>query len=268
MHNFNPIFKEKTVTISFKEKLDQGKPLIGILQTVDCPEMAEIFALSGFDWLFVDMEHSALNVQSVQRILQAINGKCTGIVRVPSPDEMWIKRLLDAGAKGLIFPQVNSAREAENIIRRCKYPPEGSRGVGIARAQGYGLTFQDYVDTANREIAVILQIEHIDGVRNIDAIVNVPGIDAIFVGPYDLSCSLNKIGQVNDPEVQQQIETVRRVCIDAGLTLGIFTANAREVKGFIEKGYRLIAVGIDIMLLGQSARQVLEMCKAGESHEK
>jgi 2-dehydro-3-deoxyglucarate aldolase/4-hydroxy-2-oxoheptanedioate aldolase len=242
--------------------------MIGILQTLDCPEIAEILSMSGFDWLFVDMEHSALNVQSVQRILQTIDGKCTGIVRVPSHDEMWTKQLLDAGARGIIFPQVNSAREAADIIRGCKYPPEGSRGVGISRAQGYGLKFQDYVDTANREIAVILQIEHIDGVRNIDSIVKVPGIDAIFVGPYDLSCSMNKIGRVNDPEVQQQIETVRRACVDAGLTLGIFTANPREVKVFIEKGYRLIAVGIDIMLLGQSARQVLEMCESGESHEK
>lgn len=256
------------MTDSFKEKLNRGKPLIGTLQTLACREIAEILAMSGFDWLFIDMEHSALGIPEVQGILQTIEGRCPGIVRVPSHDEMWIKRLLDAGSAGLVFPQVNSAQEAAHIVRCCKYPPAGNRGVGISRAQGYGFKFQDYVDTANREIAVILQIEHIEGVRQIESIIAVPGIDAIFVGPYDLSCSMGKIGRVDDPEVRQQIDSVRRVCLDAGITLGIFTARPQEVKGLIESGYTLIAVGIDIMLFGQSARRVLEQCGTGDDNDR
>jgi 2-keto-3-deoxy-L-rhamnonate aldolase RhmA len=123
------------------------------------------------------------------------------------------------------------------------------------------MSFQDYVDTANQKIAVILQIEHIDAVNNIEAIVKVPGIDALFIGPYDLSGSMGKIGQVKDPEVQQQVDKVRRVCLEAGMAVGIFTSNPDDVKSFIEKGYTVIAVGIDTMVISQRIRQIVQLMK-------
>lgn len=248
--------------MNFKQKLAQKQPLIGTLQEIPATEVTEILTLVGFDWLFVDMEHSAIDVPCMQHILQAGQKLCPCIVRSPSHDEVWLKKILDAGADGIIIPLVNSAEKAKEIIRLCKYPPEGSRSIGITRAQSYGMNFQQYVAEANKNGAVILQMEHIDAVRNIDSIVKVPGIDAIFIGPYDLSGSMGMTGQVNSPEVQQQIEILRNACINANLPMGIFTANPAEVKSLLEKGYSLIAVGIDAMILGKAMRETLNICKS------
>ncbi len=242
---------------AFKQKLQQKLPLIGTIQELPSTEVTEILASAGFDWLFVDMEHSAIDVPCMQRILQAGQKHCPCIVRSPSHEEVWLKKILDAGADGIIIPLVNTVEEAKKVIRFCKYPPEGGRSIGIARAQGYGMNFQEYVAEANEKIAIILQMEHIDAVRNIDAIVKVPGINALFIGPYDLSGSMGMTGQVNTPEVQQQIEILRNACIRTGLPMGIFTANPAEVKPLIDKGYSLIAVGIDAMILGKAAKETL-----------
>lgn len=247
------------LSFTFKKKLKEGKPLIGTLQTLDSPEITEILALAGFDWLWIDLEHSILDVKGAQRILQAAGSTCSGIIRSPSHDPVWIKKLLDIGAAGILFPQVKSAEEAARLSQYCRYSPEGCRSVGLCRAHDYGMSFREYVETANQKIAVALQIEHIDAVNDIEAIVKVPGIDALIIGPYDLSGSMNKIGQVNDPEVQQQIEKVRKVCLDAGMPVGIFTSNPEEVKSLIEKGYTMIAVGIDTMIFGQKVKEMLQV---------
>lgn len=244
-----------------KQKLKEKKPLIGMLQTLDSPEVTEILAGAGFDWIFVDLEHSTLDARSAQRILQAAAGNCPCVLRAPCHDEAWIKKLLDAGSAGILFPRVNSAEEAERIVRYCKYPPLGSRSVGLSRAHSYGLNFQQYVDTANDDIAVVIQIEDIRAVENIDDIVRVPGIDALFIGPYDLSGSMGKPGQVSDPEVMEKIELTRRKGLEAGLAMGIFTVNPEDVKGFIQKGYTLIAVDIDTSLLAKTVKKTLQLIK-------
>jgi len=236
----------------FKARLKAGDPLIGIIQSLGCPEVTEIVALSGFDWVFIDLEHSALDVGPAMRLLQVCPPHCPGIVRVPAVDEAWTKRLLDSGASGIIFPLVNSVEQAARAVALCRYPPAGTRGVGISRAQGYGLKFKEYVDTANHEMVVILQIEHHEAVKNIEQIVKVPGIDALFIGPYDLSGSLGKIGQVDDAQVQEQIEKVRLTAQAAGVPLGIFTADPASVPGLIDKGYTLVALGIDTLFLSRT----------------
>jgi 2-dehydro-3-deoxyglucarate aldolase/4-hydroxy-2-oxoheptanedioate aldolase len=245
----------------FKQKLKQKQPQIGTVQELASAEVTEILAGAGFDWIWMDMEHSAIDVPCMQRMLQAGQHLCACIVRSPSHDEVWIKKILDAGADGIILPLVNSAEEAEKIIQLCKYPPEGRRSVGLARAHGYGMSFQKYIDEANQTISIILQIEHIDAVNNIEAIVKVPGIDALIIGPYDLSGSMGKIGQVNDPEVQEQIEKVRQTCLNANMPMGIFTPNPEEVKTLIKKEYCLIAVGIDTMLMGKAVKEAIELSK-------
>lgn len=245
----------------FREKLKEGKPLIGTVQTLNSPEVTEILAAVGFDWLFIDLEHSILDIGGAQRILQAAGPQCPCVIRPPSQEEVWIKKILDTGAAGIIVPRVKSAEEAARIVKCSKYPPEGDRSVGLSRAHGYGLSFREYVNNANREIAVILQIEHIDAVRDIETIVKIPGIDGLLVGPYDLSGSMGKIGQVNDPEVQQQIQRVRQVCLEVNMVLGIFTANPDDVKPLVEKGFSLIALGIDTMLMGQYLRELVQSVK-------
>ena len=155
----------------------------------------------------------------------------------------------------------DSARAAEDVVRMAKYAPDGQRGVGVSRAHGYGLSFQEYVSRANEEVTVVVQAEHIEAVRNIEQIVAVPGIDAVLVGPYDLSASLGKLGQVNDPEVRAAIEQVTEACLTTGVRLGIFGMTYGAVKPYIDAGYTLIVAGIDTALLGQAAGKLLAQLK-------
>lgn len=226
--------------------------------TLNSPEVTELLAGIGFDWLFIDAEHSPLTMIEIQHMVQAAGKECPCIVRLPEASEVPVKQALDIGAAGIIAPLVNSAGQAEDIVRMAKYAPDGSRGVGVSRAHRYGLGFQEYLDGANEETAVIVQVEHIDAVANIESIARVRGIDAVFVGPYDLSASLGKLGQVNDPEVQGAIETVTEVSLQAGIKLGIFGLSAKSVRPFIDRGYTLIVAGIDTMMLGSAASQLLD----------
>lgn len=225
--------------------------------TINSPEVAELLAGVGFDWLFIDAEHAPLTMLDIQRMVQAAGKGFPCIVRLPEASEVPIKQALDIGAAGIIAPLVNSARQTENIVRLAKYAPDGSRGVGVSRAHRYGLGFQEYIDKANEDVTVIVQVEHVDAVANIESIAKVPGVDAVFVGPYDLSASLEKLGQVNDPEVQQAIEIVTRASVQAGIRLGIFGLTAEAVRPFIDRGYTLIVAGIDTMMLGSAASQLL-----------
>ncbi|UCF92768.1 MAG: hypothetical protein JSW39_01015 [Desulfobacterales bacterium] len=245
----------------FRAQIKDGRLLIGTMITLSSPEVAEILADVGFDWLFVDTEHSPFDVQSAQGILQAAGDRCPCVLRVPSSDEVWIKKALDIGAAGIIVPQVSSARQAERIVAFAKYPPEGSRGVGLGRAHRYGLRFQEYLASANREVAVIVQAEHIQTVKNIATIVRVPGIDAIFVGPYDLSASLGKTGQVTHKAVLKAIDRVKTACLKAGVRLGIFGTTAAAVQPFIAQGFSLITVGTDTLFTASAAGATLAELK-------
>lgn len=171
---------------SFVSSLRRSKPLIGTLVSVRSPEVAEALALCGYDWLFLDLEHSTIDVAAAQTILQAVGTRVYAVLRLPDNNPEHFKKALDTGCDGVVIPLVNSAHEAEAAVRAAKYPPMGNRSVGIGRAHGYGLSFASYVEEANSSVALILQIEHRSAVEQIDAIVAVKGFDAIFVGPYDL----------------------------------------------------------------------------------
>ena len=242
----------------FRKRLLSGDVLVGTLITIPSAEVAEIMSAVGFDWLFIDTEHSPFNAPGAQIIMQAAGQNCPCIVRVPANDEVWIKKALDIGANGVIAPQVNSAADAEAIVRMCKYPPGGTRGAGIGRAHKYGLEFNGYMERANNEIAVILQAETAQAVKNISEIVKVAGIDAIFIGPYDLSAGLGKMGQLTDPAVKQAIENIAKACKKAGVRLGIFAATAEAVAPFIQQDFTLLAIGTDGLHMAQSAREVLK----------
>ena len=242
----------------FRKRLLGGDVLVGTLITIPSAEVAEIMAGVGFDWLFIDTEHSPFNAHGAQTVLRAAGQNCPCIVRVPANDEVWIKKALDIGADGIIAPQVNSAADAEAIVAMCKYPPDGTRGVGIGRAHQYGLGFNQYMERANDEIAVILQAETAQALENITEIVKVPGIDAIFIGPYDLSASLGKMGQLTDPEVKQAIQTIAEACKKAGVRLGIFGATAEAVEPFIQQNFTLLAIGTDGLLMAQNAKEILK----------
>ncbi len=231
--------------MSFRQRLIDKELLFGTMLTIPAPEVAEMVAKCGFDWLFMDGEHAPLSILDWQRQLQAVGGLCAGILRVPAAREREIKKALDLGVDGIIAPQVNSAAEAEDVVAWCKYPPRGRRGVGLARAQGYGLDFGDYMAGANDSTAVIVQAEHVDAVDNIEAIAAVDGLDCIFIGPYDLSASMGKTGAVDDPEVVAAIDRVGAAAKANGLALGFFGVSADSVLPWIDKGYSLICAGTD-----------------------
>ena len=176
---------------------------------------------------------------------------------MPVRGEAPIKKVLDLGADGVIVPQVNTAAQAAEVVAHARYAPDGSRGVGLARAHGYGYRFQEYVDSANDRIAVIVQAEHADAVENIDEIVKVDGVDAVLLGPYDLAASLGKMGQVDDPVVTQAIDRVTQACLDVDMPLVIFCVTADAVRPYMERGYRLIVAGVDVLFLGNGARKML-----------
>ena len=246
---------------NFRSRLKNGDVLIGTLITIPVPEVTEIIIEVGFDWLFIDTEHAPFNAKDALKILQTAGGRRPGIVRIPANDEVWIKKALDIGADGIIAPQVNSAAEAEQIVRLCKYPPQGARSVGIGRAHKYGLGFKDYVTKANDEVAVILQAENINALKNISEIVRVPGIDAIFIGPYDLSASMGKMGQVADPDVRKAIASMADCCKDAGLHVGIFVDTAETAAAYIREGFTLIAIGTDGLYMASGAKETLGALK-------
>jgi len=247
---------------TLREALKKGKPLVGTLLTVDSTEVAEALALSGFDWIFVDLEHGSLSLHDAQRALQAIANRCHTLVRVPDGTTENIKRVLDMGCSGIIVPMVNTAAYAQRIAALSKYPPVGERSVGIGRAQGYGLHFTEYLEVANEQTTVVVQIEHRDAVADVDQIVAVPGIDAVFVGPYDLSNSMGLVGQVSHPDVRAAIDKVRAACAQTNLPTGIFCSTAEQAVREIKAGVTLLAVGADISLMTNSAKLLMDAVRA------
>lgn len=231
--------------------------MIGSLLQMPLPEAAEIFVAAGYDWLFVDLEHSPMDARQALDILTAVDSRVPCVVRVPWNDEASIKKALDVGATGVIVPLVNSAEDARLAVGRCKYPPQGFRSVGITRAQRFDLEFDDYMARANEDIAVIVQIEHIDAVRNIDAILDVPGIDGVFVGPFDLSGSMDKPGRINDPEVQAAIARVVEACGRRDIALCAYAHTSAHARTYLQMGYRVIGLCTDYILLARAARAAL-----------
>jgi 2-keto-3-deoxy-L-rhamnonate aldolase RhmA len=242
----------------FRARLQRRETLLGTMVTLSTAASAEVLASLGFDWLFIDGEHGAIETRELATILQAVSHKTACIVRVAEAAETPIKKALDLGAHGIIAPQVETPEQAASVVRWSRYAPEGARGVGLARAQGYGVTMREYLGAANREIAVIVQAEHRHAVEHIDAIVRVPGVDAVQLGPYDLSASLGKMGQLDDPEVVAAIDRVIAACRAVDMPVGCFGVSAAAVQTFAARGCTLLVAGTDALHLANGARALLK----------
>lgn len=234
--------------------------------TIGHPIVAELMAQAGFDWLAVDTEHGAIDLPQAQVLFQAMragNPACVPFVRLVGNQYEVTKRYLDAGAMGVIVPLVKSADEAREAVKSVKYPPEGERGVGITRAHMYGPGFEDYMARANRETVVVVQIEHTRSVENIEEILAVPGVDVVFMGPYDLSASMGITAQFDHPRMKTAIKRVLQACENAKVLPGIHVVppSIDEVKRRLDEGFRFIAYSLDILMLGEMCREGLKEIK-------
>ncbi|TFH12062.1 MAG: 2,4-dihydroxyhept-2-ene-1,7-dioic acid aldolase [Nitrosomonadales bacterium] len=251
--------------MQLKLKLAQGELTVGSWITLGHPSIAEIMAAAGFDWLVLDMEHSVLELSEIQMLIQVLDGKeCPAIVRLTSNHPDQIKRVMDAGATGVMVPMIKSAADAKTAVQAVYYPPRGQRGVGLARAQGYGAKFQQYRDWLEKNAVIVVMIEHIDAVNSIDSILSVDGIDAYIIGPYDLSGSMGRIGEFNHPEVTSAIERV----LEAGNRLGkpggihVVEPDQNELRQRIAAGFSFIGYGLDIRILDTLCRSHIQSIKA------
>ena len=247
-----------------KAMLAQRQATVGSWLGLGCPEVAEIMANVGFDWLVVDTEHGPMDFEKAQAMLQAMNGTQTvPMLRVAWNDPVLIKRALDIGAMGLVIPLVTNREEAELAVRAARYPPQGIRGIGVGRAHGYGLQFKQYIEAANREIMVVVQIEDIEAVRNIEDIVSVEGIDALFIGPLDLSGSMGFVGQF-DPlpaNVVEAVDQVIKAAKRAGMPLGIWVGSPEAANERIAQGFQFVGLGLDCVILGMACQEMLSRVK-------
>jgi len=240
--------------------LEKRLTLGGWLQ-IGHPAAAEIHARAGFDWVCVDMEHGATGHETMTNLFRTLDAFGTvPVARLPLNDPIWIHRTLDAGARGLIIPMVNSRAQAEAAVREAKYPPRGTRGFSYSRASMHAFDFVPYIAEANAETALIVQIEHRDAIAALDDILSVEGVDGAFIGPMDLSGSMGIVGQLQHPLMVEALDRYLAACQRHGVAAGmhIVHPNATNVADAIARGYTLLALGLDIVYLMDGARAALK----------
>ncbi|MEL6918034.1 MAG: aldolase/citrate lyase family protein [Bacteroidota bacterium] len=248
-----------------KEKLKNRELSIGSWLTIPHQSIVEILSSAGFEWLTIDIEHSAIDIQTVQNLIGHIQANgMEALVRVSKNDEVVIKRVMDAGANGVIVPMIKSAEEASRAVAWVKYPPHGTRGVGLSRAQHYGTAFNEYNKWVQNESVVIAQIEHIDGVKNLSEILDVEGIDGIIVGPYDLSASMGKPGMFYDDDVKEVLAEIDQVTLEKSKNLGfhVIESNYEKLMDKVSKNYNFLAFSLDFFFLGDKAREQMKLFKS------
>jgi 2-keto-3-deoxy-L-rhamnonate aldolase RhmA len=251
---------------------------VGTWLQIPHPGIAEVFANTPYDWITLDCEHSEAGPAEFVRFARAVESRATEnkadedpvqgkkplpFVRVKENDTMAIRQMLDLGAWGVFVPLVNSAGEARRAVAAAKYPPQGVRGFAYYRANDYGEHFSQYVEQANDNIAVIIMIESREGVENIDDILAVEGVDGVFLGPYDMSGSYGIVGQIDHPTIVEAKQHVLEACKRAGKSAGLHVVlpTEEQIRGAIDDGFTLIAVGMDDIFLDRAAKEAYEFVR-------
>jgi 2-dehydro-3-deoxyglucarate aldolase len=236
-----------------KKKLQRNELTIGSWLTIGHPAIAEIISNYSFDWLTIDIEHNLFDPSQIRSLISIIQSKDkAALVRVSKNEEVVIKHVLDAGADGVIVPMVSSKEDAQKAVEFVHYPPFGKRGVGLSRAQNYGEGFDSYKEWLKESVVIVAQIEHIDGIRNLKDIISTPGIDAVIVGPYDLSGSLGFPGEYQRAEVIEALKSLERICMEHNFPMGyhVVPPSSELFSQTKEKGYKFIALCTDFLFLG------------------
>ncbi|MFH1581662.1 MAG: aldolase/citrate lyase family protein [Pseudomonadota bacterium] len=250
--------------LRLKKKLQDRQKVFAGWNSFYHPSITEIFAKTGLDLIGIDIEHSTISVEQSQRIMVACHSLDTVCLsRIASHSMESIKRQLDAGADGIIAPMVNTAEEAKQLINWIKYPPVGKRSFGVARAQGYGLDYDEYVNSWNDSSIFIAQIESVQGVENIDSILDLKDLDGVMIGPYDLSGSLGLPGQLDHPDVKKACEKVVAACKKHGKSCGtqIVEVSEQNIQNALDSGYTFIVVSSDLFLMWKWAERTGEILR-------
>ena len=253
------------LTNHFKRALQEKRPQIGLWLGLCSSYSAELLAGAGFDWLLIDGEHAPNNVQTVLGQLQAVAPyPSQPVVRPPWNDAVIIKQLLDVGAQTLLIPMIQNAEQARDAVRATRYPPHGVRGVGSALARSSRWNrVPDYMQQADEQMCVLVQIETREAVKNLDAILQVEGVDGVFIGPADLSADMGFAGNPQHPEVQRTIDDAIARIRAAGKAPGILMANKALAQRYLEAGALFVAVGVDTTLLARAAEALADEFKQG-----
>ncbi len=260
--------EEGKVRNSLKARMRRGERVNGFWAELFSPPAAEIMAAAGYDCAMIDCEHGPGDTVSAIAVMRAMQATpCTPLVRVPANEPVWIKRLLDAGAQGVMIPAVNTADQAEAAVAACHYPPRGVRGMAapIVRASGYGRDWQGYVDEIGQSLLVICQIESREALDALDEITAVKDLDMLFIGPFDLSASLGHMGEPDHPTVREAIARAERAAKAQGCLLGGIPTPERSPVMLYDAGYDLVLADIDVLMLREGAQAGVAALRAAAS---
>lgn len=246
-----------------KQMMKEGRTAFGTFNMINSPELVEILGIAGFDFLVIDTEHGPNSVESAQTLIRAADYRgMTPVVRVTENSKTKILRLLDVGAQGIQVPQVNSRKEAEAVVDAAKYFPLGSRGVALTRSADYGnVDPLEYFRQANEETLVVAQCENVKGLEALEEILEVPSVDVIFLGPFDMSQSLEVPGDVYHPKVEAAAERVVSLARKAGKAAGIFVLDGEQAKRRAEQGFQYITINAETALLSNVCKRELGIAR-------
>lgn len=242
-----------------KEKFENGTNIVSTWLSVGHPVVAEVMAAQGFDFVLIDTEHTAITLETLENMSRGVDataGETETIVRVPSDDPVRIKRVLDIGVAGVMVPMIETASEAREVVKAAQYPPEGIRGVASGRATEYGDEFKEYVKTANETIVTIIQIESKRGIENAEEIANVDGIDAVFIGPADLSANLSVFAEWESDQLNEAIQWVINVSDSANTPVGTLVVDPADIEMRVQQGFDYLIIGKDTSQLASAGEAI------------
>lgn len=245
-----------------KAKLKNKSLTIGSWISIGHTSIAEIFANAGFDWVVIDLEHTTISIEQAGELIRVVDlAGSAPLVRLTSIDPNQIKRVMDAGAHGIVVPSVNSPSDAELAVSSTRYGPHGIRGVGLGRAQAYGSSFKDYLEWQKTEPVVIVQIEHKDSLDHLEDIFSVSGVDGFLVGPYDLSCSMGIPGDFKNPIFKKTMHKILDIAQKVGCPGGLHIVEPDEdrLRELINDGFLIIPYSVDQRMLDVSSRNALSL---------
>jgi len=251
-----------------KQKIENKELVVGSIVNLKDYSVSEMFGSYGFDFLWIDAEHAPFDKNDIyMHIMTASSGNTASFIRIPWNDPVIVKPILEMGPDGIIFPGIRTVEEAELAIKSCMYPPKGIRGFGPRRCTGYGAIPQDeYIKNGHKLLWKILQVEHVDCVNNLEEIVQIEGVDALLLGPNDLSASIGLLGQSDHPEVMKLIEMTGKIARKYNKPLGVFTGDdPANIQKWMDLGVNWVTIGGDTGYLSAARKSLQKVRKAFES---